>query len=40
MSVKKLAFLFLIYDEINNEDVWHSFFEHADPIVALRVIFR
>ena len=31
MSVKKLAFLFLIYDEINNEDVWHSFFEHADP---------
>lgn len=28
---KKIAFLFLIYDTILNEDIWHLFFQHADP---------
>ena len=27
----KIAFLFLTYDDINNEDVWQSFFKNADP---------
>jgi len=26
---KKIAFLFLIYDKINNEDVWKTFFENV-----------
>ena len=27
----KLAFCFLIYDEINQEELWHNFFKNADP---------
>jgi len=30
-TMKRIAFLFLIYDTIHNEDVWHAFFENADP---------
>jgi hypothetical protein len=28
---KKIAFLFLIYEDFNHEDVWNDFFRHADP---------
>jgi len=28
--MKKLAFLFLIYDEINQEELWHNFFRKID----------
>ena len=28
--MKKLAFLFLIYDEINFENIWHKFFINID----------
>jgi hypothetical protein len=28
---KKIAFLFLIYDKINHENVWKTFFRNADP---------
>ena len=28
--MKKIAFLFLIYDEINNERLWHNFFRKID----------
>jgi len=27
----KIAFLFLIYDTIHFEEVWHAFFKHVDP---------
>jgi hypothetical protein len=27
----KLAFLFLIYDEINHEDIWYKFFKDVNP---------
>lgn len=29
-NTKKIAFLFLIYDGINNEDLWNDFFKKAD----------
>ena len=25
--MKKIAFLFLIYDEINQEELWHNYFK-------------
>ena len=28
---QKLAFLFLIYDSIHNEQLWYRFFEKVDP---------
>lgn len=28
--MKKLAFLFLIYDEVNQEEIWHNFFKSID----------
>jgi hypothetical protein len=28
---KKIAFIFLIYDEINHEDLWKLFFNNIDP---------
>lgn len=28
---KKIGFLFLIYDTINLEEAWHTFFENVDP---------
>jgi Core-2/I-Branching enzyme len=28
--MKKLAFCFLIYDKINHEDIWNTFFENID----------
>jgi hypothetical protein len=31
VNIKKIAFLFLIYDLITNEDVWNLFFQHVDP---------
>ena len=27
---RKIAFCFLIYDKINNEELWHEFFKNAD----------
>ena len=27
----KIAFCFLIYDKFNHPDIWHNFFENADP---------
>jgi hypothetical protein len=30
MPNKKIAFLFLVYDEINHEELWHEFFKHVD----------
>lgn len=30
-GTKKIAFCFLIYDKINNEDMWKNFFDEADP---------
>ena len=30
-EVKKIAFLFLVYDEINQEYLWERFFENVDP---------
>ena len=29
--MKKIAFLFLIYDVINQEELWNSFFSNIDP---------
>lgn len=29
--MKKLAFCFLIYDDINHEELWHMFFKNVDP---------
>jgi hypothetical protein len=29
--MKKIAFLFLIYDQIQHEEMWHLFFKDADP---------
>ena len=31
--MKKLAFCFLIYDEINREDLWNVFFKNIDPLL-------
>ena len=28
---KKIAFCFLIYDTINQEEVWNNFFKGIDP---------
>ena len=30
-KMKKIAFCFLIYDEINNEELWNMFFKDVDP---------
>ena len=30
-SEKKIAFCFLIYDEINHEELWYDFFKNIDP---------
>lgn len=29
--MKKISFLFLIYDQIHHEDIWKAFFEGVDP---------
>jgi hypothetical protein len=29
--MKKVAFLFLIYDTINHEDIWYHYFRNVDP---------
>jgi hypothetical protein len=29
--MKSIAFCFLIYDKINHEKLWHTFFENVDP---------
>ena len=29
--MKSIAFCFLIYDKINHESIWHTFFENVDP---------
>jgi len=31
MEIKKLAFLFLIYDEILQEELWYEFFKNINP---------
>jgi hypothetical protein len=31
INEKKVAFLFLIYDEVNHEKIWKKFFENVDP---------
>lgn len=32
MTTKRLAFLFLIYDEIEHEELWHRWFAGVDPV--------
>jgi hypothetical protein len=29
--IKKIAFCFLIYNDINHEELWHNFFKNIDP---------